>query len=265
MKMNSAKRRLLAKEFPFLGNPGKWRCPKCSKTFETWQGDSQSDSAWCPRCRTYVHDQFEIMASRSVYTFLSADEINVRKADTDMFNLVPWVRSYSWSGGGYSHHELAYAISEGEVIPLSYSIDDSYGNGSSYTSEAESVGCQLLDRKIYPEFIVIDRFRDHDANGNGQTEREVTIYKNNEKHLQYESMIKVLKDAYNEVYYELSNGESILPLLVHYQDTFIKCDRDDAVGIVKDGGLLCFCLEDGTICRVHYDGTKFIFSAADFV
>ena len=193
MKMNQFKRELLTKEFPFLDTENTFHCYQCHDTDGTllsFQGKGQSSV--CPKCgytaTNYCYNE----------PWINADEIKIKRVDSNLLGSVPWSDSYNWSGGGYNNYSEAYAVTDSETIKLDGSDRWATGSGDRGESKADTIGGQLRTQGLNPDYIVTKNFEDTDANGNGDTFLSVVIYKNKgSAQTSYER--KELSRAYREI------------------------------------------------------------------
>ena len=105
------------------------------------------------------------------------DGIQVKKTDDNLLSQTPESDSYSWCDGGYHNYTSYYAISGDEIVALKSSANWATGSGDRGSEDAPTIGEQLFQLKLNPDFIVCEDFQDTDANGNGEESLNITIYK----------------------------------------------------------------------------------------
>lgn len=111
-------------------------------------------------------------------TLSNVDEVKVQKADQLLMTMVGQEKKYSWSGGGYHHYRIYFAVADdGSVTRLKTEGDYSEGSGYNYNWTAYDNGDQLIDLGLKPVFIIECVQQDTDANGNGRTSRRWIIHK----------------------------------------------------------------------------------------
>jgi len=203
MRMNSFKRELLTREFPFLQKKGEFRCRKCSTEFKAMEAE-------CPRCGAWNGlsvREIEVLREPGPDFLGRADECIIRRVDNNLLNQTPWTDSYSWAGGGHCDYLAAYAIVGEKVIALQSSQSWATGSGERGETHAEPIGAQLRALGLRPDYIVCVEYQDTDDNGNGETYKSVTIYKN-KGNAQTEYERSQLRKAYRELCAELEAAEA---------------------------------------------------------
>jgi hypothetical protein len=110
--------------------------------------------------------------------FIRAEELSIKRVDQALLKTVPWTDSYSWSGGGHEDYLMAYTVTGKEVEELNSSDTWATGSGDQGETVAPSIGEQLRERGLHPDYIVLVSFQDTDANGNGEEHLSITIHKN---------------------------------------------------------------------------------------
>ncbi len=111
------------------------------------------------------------------------DELKISRGDENLLSQTPSYDSYSWSDGGHCDYIAYYAVVDGEIFWLESEGSSRTGSGESHEKDAPTIGEQLAQLKIDPEYIVCINFQDTDDNGNGYTYKKVVIYKMNKFNL----------------------------------------------------------------------------------
>lgn len=105
------------------------------------------------------------------------DNILVKRGDANLLSQAGYEDSYSWSGGGHYHYTIYFAITEEDIVELYFAGKSATGSGEYKEWIVPTVGEQLLQRGIIPDWVVECRKIDTDDNGNGRVERHWVIYK----------------------------------------------------------------------------------------
>jgi len=183
--MNTYKFSVLLKEFPFLKEilvfwPEKF--PHLCKTreeirervievtqkyshmigFEVYYDETENEG--------YVHPSFVEVPGG----------LQIKLADRNLLSQTPESDSYSWCNGGYHNYTDYYVITmNGEYSTTKLDVAETWANGSGEcgSTTAATIGEQLFQKKLEPDFIVSVDFQDTDANGNGESSLGVVIYK----------------------------------------------------------------------------------------
>jgi len=122
--------------------------------------------------------EFPWLTQENMSLIEGADEVQIKKVDNNLLSLVPWIDSYDWCGGGHEDFCHTYAVQDNKVSKLKSSATWSTGSGSRGETIAPSIGEQLYNQRLHPDYIVVCEFQDTDDNGNGQEHLSVVIYKN---------------------------------------------------------------------------------------
>jgi hypothetical protein len=105
------------------------------------------------------------------------DTIAVKRGDGNLMTQTGHENSYSWAWGGFKNYTKYFAVTGEEVVELDSSESSATGSGESHNWNAPTVGEQLFQRGIVPDWIVECSFVDTDANGNGEVKQHWVIYK----------------------------------------------------------------------------------------
>lgn len=105
------------------------------------------------------------------------DDIKIRKGDNTLLSAKGFVDSYDWSGGGHCDYTTYFAIQGEDVFQLESAGRSGNGSGNRNEWDADTIGEQMLIKKIIPDYIVMCVQNDTDNNGNGTVTRFWTIYK----------------------------------------------------------------------------------------
>lgn len=105
------------------------------------------------------------------------DDIKIRKGDNALLSAKGCEDSYDWSGGGHDDYTTYFAVQGEDVLQLESAGRSANGSGERHKWDADTIGEQLLIKKIVPDYIVMCVQNDTDDNGNGEVTRFWTIYK----------------------------------------------------------------------------------------
>jgi hypothetical protein len=109
------------------------------------------------------------------------DSLTIKKADSNLLSMKPCYDEYSWSGGGHydftNYCSVVGTNDNAELLWLKREGNYATGSGDRNSESCTTIGEQLMELNIDPDFIVCYDFKDTDDNGNGETQTNVIIYK----------------------------------------------------------------------------------------
>lgn len=176
--MNIYKLRMLLKEFPFLDEILRKRD---EGVYKVYKGDSSRDF-WLKRAQDDLGKKlgFRMEEDESYFTasyIEIPDSVLIKRVDSNLLSRTPSFDSYSWNYGGHDDRESYCAISGDQFYWLEEEGSSRTGSGDRNNIYAPSIGEQILQLGLNPDFIVCRDFKDTDDNGNGEQMTSITIYK----------------------------------------------------------------------------------------
>lgn len=182
--MNYYKFKMMVKEFSFLEEILRKKARKIYWASPQEQYEEKWLSETMDRHRDELGLQVVTKNNYKVVSYIeNPDSLNIKRGDENLFSQTPSYNSYSWCDGGHDDYTSYCAVVEEKVFWLKLEGSSRTGSGDNHEEDVPTIGEQLAQLKIDPDYIVCVDFQDTDDNDNGDTYKKVVIYKMNKFNL----------------------------------------------------------------------------------